>query len=535
MRGKPAIIIALLVVAAALPAMAEENQRVVSERSALFPASSLFLIDIHGSFRSRTELWKDVDMGLTPVPNKWGVYPGLSTDRSVRSTTDFRLRLSPDLHIGENSRVHAVVDLFSVQAGEGGRSATAMAMLDNWAIPAPGSMDSPLDSAYVRMMWGEIELFHLLTLKAGRLPAHWGLGVLENDGSDMEVDGGDAVDGVEVSADLPWGLWAAISFDLPLEGRAVQSAMAPWEAGMDSGDFDDIIQWRFKVSMDFGDREAGNYFSWGLYNRLRWQEFSSLGSQSPYEECQLYDWAPQYGCNELFWRDAFIWTPDLYLEASAMMTATVAFKMEAELAGRVGSIDGTRFVTEPSSRSLYGLGGALRGRIEAPRFTAGVEFGGASGDAESQAFGILDEPIIGEPDSTPGSSGSSATNSTLTSFALNPNFVTDRILFRRVIGAVTNAFYVKPSAKVILVEKGNASLSFNASALYAMAFVASATPGEAAPLGVEANAGLGARFGKHVLLSLDGAMLFPLDGLKSASSLTDPLPWSTRVLLDFSF
>jgi len=528
-------LIALFVLLAVPAAHSEENERVISERSALFPSTSLFLIDINGSFRSRAELWKDVDMGLVPVPNRWGVYPDISGERGVRATTDFRLRLDPVLHVGERARIHTRVDLFSVQAGEGGYSESSMAMLDNWAIPSPGSIDSPLDSAYVRMLWGEMELFHLLTVRAGRLPAHWGLGILENDGSDVEVDGGDAVDGVELSAHLPWGLWAALSFDFPLEGRAVQSAFAPWESGIDAGDFDDIIQWRFKVSMDLGDRASGNYFSWGLYNRVRFQDFSSLGPLSPYEECQLYDWAPQYGCTELYWRDAVVWTPDLYLDASAMVTPTLAFTVKAEVAGRYGTLSGTRFVTEPSSRTLYGVGGALRARIEGPRFKAGVEAGGASGDAESLAFGILDEPIIGEPDSTPGSSGSAATNSTLTSFALNPNFVTDRILFRRVVGAVTNSFYVKPSASLTLIERGDTTLAFNASALYAMAFVASATPGEANPLGVEANAGLSARFGEHVLFSLDGAVLVPMEGIKDASTLSDPLPWAGRLLLDFSF
>jgi len=512
------------------------QERELADRSDLFPPRSFFFLDLGGSFRTRAELWQDVDMGLAPIPNKYGVYPVVSQEAGgFRETTDLRFRLAPTLNAGEASKVKAVLDVLSVQAGENGDSDIAQALSSAFAATPPGASTSPVDSMYVQALWAEMRLFHILTLQAGRIPAMWGMGILENDGSGIDADGGDVVDGLAAVGDLGATLRASLSMDLPLEGRVVEDAAAPWGEAYDSGDEDDIIQLRLKLWSEPVDER--DHFSWGVYSRFRWHDFSSLNSKSPFPECAQYPWAPASSCNELFWREAFIWTPDAFVEGAFEVGESALFSFQAEIAGRYGTLGATRIVTpEPSDRTVYGVGGALHSALAWPSLEIRLDVGGASGDSETLAFGLLDRPILGEPDSTRGGGSSLAIpGDSLTAFALNSNHLIDLILFRHVVGAVTNAFYARPGLNMDLWSSGDSALSFDASAMYAYAFAASATPGESNQLGVEGDLGLRLDAGQHVSAMLDYGMLFPLEGLSGASTLSNPMPWTARVLLNIEF
>ena len=153
------------------------------------------------------------------------------------------------------------------------------------------------------------------------------------------------------------------------------------------------------------------------------------------------------------------------------------------------------------------------------------------------AFGVLDRPVATEPDYSAWSEGSPVrTNDYVTSFVLHPNFLTDQILYRRIIGAVTNSFYLRPNMKYTLWGEGDSSLWVKGSVMYAMAFVPSATPGDASSLGLETDLSLGAHFTHHVEARLEGGVLVPGEGLEQATSkLESPLPWAARLFLNFSF
>lgn len=512
--------------------MAQERE--LADRGQLFPQRSFFFLNVAGSFRSRAEIWNNVHLGLSPIPNKYGVYPQLSegTNGGPRETTDFRLRLEPTLYAGEMAQVMGVIDLLSAIAGEEGRSEIAHALSQSYGVDQPGSPASSVDWMYVQALWVEMRLFHAVTLQAGRIPASWGFGIVENDGTAIDADGGDVIDGVAAIVGLGRRLRASISFDYPLEGRVVEDPVAPWGAAYDSGDEDDIIQVRLKFWSEPSNET--NRLSWGLYSRFRWHDFSSQNSKSPFPECSQYPWTPAYSCNELFWREAFIWTPDAFISGTYRIGDELTLSFRAEIAGRYGSMGSTRLVTpSPSGRTLYGLGGTVHATLAWPAFRVHFDASGASGDDGTIAFGLLDRPLLGEPDSTRGGgSGLKVPDDTLTVFALHPNYFVDLILFRRVVGAVTNAVYAKPGVGVDLWKSGDTLLSLDASAMYALAFIASATPGESNHLGVETDIGLRLETGKHVTALVDFGMLFPLDGLSRASTLHEPTPWTARALLN---
>ena len=70
-------------------------------------------------------------------------------------------------------------------------------------------------------------------------------------------------------------------------------------------------------------------------------------------------------------------------------------------------------------------------------------------------------------------------------FTFNRDFRVDSILFREVIGAVTNAFFFKPSYHRWLLQSGDHKLGAGASVMAAFAMEPDGTPGRSRGLGVE--------------------------------------------------
>jgi len=528
------ITILALVLVTAWPAPTHA-QPVVGETDKGFPATSLFFFDIHGSFRSRTELWQDMDLSLAPVVNKYGVYPQVSDDEGLRETTDFRMRLSPVLAVADRANVHLVADLFSAVGGEGGSSRTAF--YDAYAIPAPGTLGSPLSSASVRMAWVDLLLFHILTVQAGRVPAHWGMGLVENDARDIDTDGGDAVDGLTLVATLWEGFSVALSLDWPLEGRSMYDPFAPWGRAYDLGDLDDIWQWRIKVLSMGKKADEGGSVSWGVYTRFRWQDYSSLGQESPAEGCRSpYPWFPEYGCVEMLYRGAFVFTPDFWLHATTPLGTGLYLDIETEIAARLGWLEATQQLSgNASDKTLAGIGGAVKATLRMPGARVRLEGGLASGDDGSLAFGVLDRPTVAEPDEASWLTSPVSRNDLVTSFLFHPNFLVDQVLFRRTIGAVTNSVYVKPSAGYALWEDEGSALWLDASVLWASALVSTSTPGNASDLGFEIDAGATLTVGEHVEARMQGATLIPGSGLSRAAAGDPPLPFAARLLFDVTF
>lgn len=516
---------------------ATAQDRVVTDRTDLFASDGLFWMELDGAFRWRTDVWHQMDMGLYPAVNQygiagpWGEQQGEDSS-AYRVSSDFRLRLHPVLHVGERADLHLVMDVLDSHAGDSLGSDFTKTLSGDYAVPLAGQGGSGAQALAVRMAWGELFLFHIVTLKAGRMPAHWGLGLVENDARDWDTNGGDAIDGVTLTGGFA-GMKVALSLDWPLEGTQATDPFSPWAPPIDLGDRDDIWQWRVKFERT--DVYGPSKVEFGLFGRIRFQEFSSLGGKNPYEVCQsAYSWDPVYDCTELFWRDATVFTPDGYIRFTHQFDPTLSLRLEGEIAARYASLGATqRFSGKDTSKTLYGLGGVARGVLEAAKqWSVSLEFGAASGDEGSQAFGILDRPVVAEPDDSNWEGSLVARNSTVTSFALHPNFLVDQIMFRNLIGAVTNAWYLKPTVQTILDTGDYGQVFMEGSLLYARAFVASSTPGEDANLGVEADLTFGADLFEHVQLRVQGGVLFPFEGLTGGSTLEDPIPWTGRVLLN---
>jgi len=117
-------------------------------------------------------------------------------------------------------------------------------------------------------------------------------------------------------------------------------------------------------------------------------------------------------------------------------------------------------------------------QLNLDRLDIGLDAGFATGD-DAEGFGILDRATLVNPDNSP--------NTKLTAFKFDRDYHTDLILFREVIGGVTNAVYIKPWIAYDLFEGPEDTLGFRLDLQYAQALEPLATPGNSSFLGFEAD------------------------------------------------
>ena len=99
-------------------------------------------------------------------------------------------------------------------------------------------------------------------------------------------------------------------------------------------------------------------------------------------------------------------------------------------------------------------------------------------------------------------------------FRFHPDYRVDRILFREIIGTVTDAFYLRPHARVRIADLGpTARLRASLVGIFSWANYASSTPGGERPLGIEIDPTLEYHTDAGFAVRLEYAVLFPLGGL----------------------
>ena len=162
--------------------------------------------------------------------------------------------------------------------------------------------------------------------------------------------------------------------------------------------------------------------------------------------------------------------------------------------------------TSPRQRDILRYGYALEFDARNGDLYWGFHHGLASGDGE-QGFGYLDqaelpnEPSLFEKDES------------LTAFRFNRDYQVDLILFREIIGGVTNAAYFKPYLRYHFVNEDTEAWGFQLAILYGHAMDKNATPGQDNPLGLEFDLELFIQEYDVMKWSFAYGLLFPMAGL----------------------
>jgi uncharacterized protein (TIGR04551 family) len=177
--------------------------------------------------------------------------------------------------------------------------------------------------------------------------------------------------------------------------------------------------------------------------------------------------------------------------------------LEAEAVGQIGSLDvadAEGVVTKYRVRKYGGAGRFIWRGVEG-KLRLGIESGFASGDqwdnTPQGSTNIAFANQLGGPGDTK-----------LTQFMFNRDYKVDLILWRHLIGAVTNAGYVKPFIQYDITK----SIGFKISNVTSFALKEVATPGNSTMYGTEFDGDLGYTSG-GLFVGVSYGLLFPLGAM----------------------
>lgn len=534
------------------------------------------LMEHHGYFRMRMDLFHNLDLDtwragsggsspvlppLTEMDQQGSLHPETPEHRYDRGAdtlagANLRLRYQPTLHVNENIRVHSTMDILDNlvlgSTPDGGRPDAALEMFSETQVPPTAGVNGYQNSVRVKRVWGEWRnLVGLTTF--GRMPHHWGLGLVANSGDCLDCNFGDVVDRISHTVEL-FDTYLTVAWDFPAEGfTGFPGEHDPLNQRLGQAhDFeqrDDVNQWviaifdrpvskrEIETRIDDLNRRRQFVWDWGVYNIIRNQPFSSTYTSA----------VPPTNAGQVQLLDVkgFSYTPDLWLNFEYRPRKRVSYQLQLEAAavfGVIEEIPDSSFATqpitecadpsapdiercndtfEPRRRELSQWGGAVEFDVRNEQLEWGIHAGAASGD--SAGFGILDRsPING-----------SRRDGAINNFRFDRDYIVDLILFREIIGGVTNAAYFKPYLAYNFVDEDTEDglrqekWGFKLSGMYAQSLVPEGTPGEKAPLGLEFDLELYMHEFNVFKWSVAYGILFPLGAFEHEITEANQ---STRIL-----
>jgi uncharacterized protein (TIGR04551 family) len=355
----------------------------------------------------------------------------------------------------------------------------------------------------IKRAWGEL-LTPLGVLAVGRMGAHFGLGILANGGDCEDCDGGDAADRVAFVAPVV-GHLLAVSWDASAAGA---SAKRPDGHAIDLEPSDDVSTWTLallqvatpatRIRRALAGRTTVEY---GAFVSRRRQDRDVPAAYLPGADGAI-------GPGSLIARDFTALSAGAWLRVLGPR-----YRVEAEIdhlratVGQPSLIPGVELDQEATSRQL---GAAVETEVALGPALVGVNAGYASGD-DAPGFGAFPDPTASStpPGALDGPQADFPADTTVDNFRFSPDYHIDEILFRRIIGTVTDAAYLRPHARVRLASVGHSHLSAGLAVVASWAIEGRSTPTGARRLGVELDPDLRLSATDDWSLVLSWAFLLP--------------------------
>jgi uncharacterized protein (TIGR04551 family) len=504
----------------------------------------LELFTVDGYLRARPELFYRFDLGRGLDNAGYSLWPRspLSDYERTELGVNMRFRVEPTLNVSEEVRIRAQIDaLDNVVWGSTPEYAASrnpaydrnqFSLFNSTQVAPTAGLNSIANSIIMKRVWGEVST-PIGILRFGRMGSHWGLGMLYNDGNGIDSDWGDTVDRVSFTAEPIPGFYVTPMIDFTLSGPT----SIPQAAGgqpFDLTQSDNVTSYMLVLARrdTESERQAKldanqTVFNYGLHFTYRVQRNDSVealnsafttGGVNPTSASPT--WVPRRGS---------LFVPDVWAKVEQKN-----FRIEFEGAAILGRIENRALsgatvgtAGENQALFLYQFGAVLQGEV---RFLngdleIGAEVGFASGD-KAYGFGLYPRRSGSGPNGATASGnidgpqycGGSCSDNEVNNFRFNRDYRVDMILYREILGGITDSFYVKPRAKYRITQ----GLEAFASLLYSRAIFAESTPGfaafpagsEDASLGVEINAGIRYQTEDGFFGQLQYGILFPLGGFK---------------------
>ncbi len=503
------------------------------------------ILELHGYFRTRAELLHNFSLGrrdpltvgangvfssdqrLWPMPLDNSYQDAVGTLRQINLCGDdfqtpcqdksqaganMRFRINPELHISDNLRILSQFDLldnmvlgstpdtYAIKpntkvASDNGSGYTAAGY--NGYAPLSGfttTQGSPTsavngyrNSIDVKRVWAEYGT-PIGQLRFGRMPNHWGLGMVANSGDGIDSDYQSTIDRIMFvtgikSIDLYFaGMWDFVNTGATNASPFDVYGGQPYNLS----NLSNVNQWGLIVAHRTNpDRQreilarGGLVLNAGLYTTLRTQyldlddatrdasgAITGTTGQNPIT-------ADTTKANAYVQRDMWLLTPDLWVQALYRK-----FRFEAEGVANIGALNYRVGKEETLTRmGIRQFGFTAQGEFLAVDDKLHIEmgFGWASGDPWAEglngANGVQPELNRTGPIST---------------FRFHPDYRVDLIFFRRILTRVEGAYYFKPSVAYDFLRSANGQkLGGAASIVWSRASEPIQAPGNKPDLGVE--------------------------------------------------
>lgn len=448
--------------------------------------------------------------------------PTASCYDKTEAGANLRLRLNPEIHISDNLRILTQIDLLdnlvlgstpdayamapaggngTMPGGATGSAAAAsyptgyrpagvngyapIGLFTNTQGPPTAGVNSWTNSIDIKRAWGEY-MTPVGQLRFGRMPGHWGLGMVENSGDDFDSDYYTTLDRIMfVTGIRPIDLSFGAAWDFVSTGPTSANPYNVY-GGQPFGTCNqcNINEWAAfvahrtnpeiqKLNLARGDIVING----GLYAVFRSQTLDVFAGQTP----QTTDFST--GTGGLEPRQAWMLTPDLWVQ---LLWQKLRFEAEAAtVQGQIGYIgQGAGFstldVSNPVSIQEYGVTTQTEFRAIDDKLDLQFGFGWASGDSRAATLappnGIRPELNQTGPIST---------------FQFHPDYRVDLIFYRHILSRIEGTYYFRPSVTYDFVRHADGEkLGGGAAVIWSRASEFFQTPGHARDLGIELNAQL---------------------------------------------
>lgn len=455
-------------------------------------------VRVEGFFRTRSDLGYGWDLNRGPTPMGAPLWPAAYIDGGqsrLQTNLDMRLRLDVEVSVGYGvtlrTRLHA---LDNVRFGS---------LPDADFVGGSVSQRAPSLPIDVRQLYGEV-LLPIGVLRAGRMGAlvDWGTGFFVNAGNGVDDDFGDVGDRISFTTSLGGLLWTGL-FENSASGPATDVLDSRVRPAFDLDPRDDVrtvsfgvARWDTPTTRRRLLAASRTRFDFGLMGAYRWQDYDYAPMQSPT--------SPRASIA----RGLSVWLGDAWARLDVGRLTLEAEVGLLSLNVKNISLDPTVMTNIPVTGLQ--IGGVVRADWRASeRVFARVELGFASGDS-APGFGARPQNITPtQPGDLDGPQFNlAAGDTTIDNFRFHPNYRVDLILFRRIVGMLTDVAYARPMVRWRVASM----LTLEAAAIASLAMIASTAPGGAAPLGVETD--LSATYEQEwgFAAKLEYGLLIPLAG-----------------------
>lgn len=429
----------------------------------------------------------NTDVGTRPVGNPGDTDFVAGSDSCANNAgtgkslggANMRLRLEPVFNVYEDVKVKMQVDVLdNMVLGSTPDGfplnpiSPLLAFSQTQLTPTAGVNTIWQDSIRVKRAWAEV-MTPLGQLRMGRMPSHFGMGLLANEGRGIDGDFGDSNDRIMFATKIG-DFFIVPAYDWVVSGPTSAIVETPYGQPFDRDQRDDVDQYILAIVKKDKDEDIeqklandewvinGGTYQVGRFQALDAANYFNTGDPNA-----------QATTDQLVERDAqayiysywvkFMWRK-LVIEAEyAGILGRIG---NAELTGGIGS-QGPELTINQHAASVQ-----MQYKVLKDALTFELLFLAASGDS-APGWGI--RPLSSAsaiPGAWDGTQAPGGGDNSINNFRLDPNYVVDMIFWRQLVGTITDALIIRPSVQYNLTQGFGARLDL----IYSRALHASSTP-----------------------------------------------------------